>query len=88
MLILLSKMINAMDSKMSINNNDELLTTEQAAEILKFSPGTLSVWRAKTKKEGKLKGPPFRQSDNGDIRYVRSELDAWSKEFFKEYPEY
>lgn len=64
------------------NLNHEYLTTKEAAEFLKFSAGTLRVWRSQSK-NGERKGPPFRVADNGDVRYIKSELQIWASEYFK-----
>ena len=53
---------------------DELLTNEQAADLLAIKPNTLEGWRCKGK------GPPFIKLGNhpsSPIRYQRSRLMAW-----------
>ena len=36
---------------------DDLITEEEAAVLLKLKPGTLTVWRSDSKRTGTLKGP-------------------------------
>jgi hypothetical protein len=50
--------------------NDEYLTTEEAARILKRSAKTLEYWRLVGK------GPPYYRQIRA-VRYLRSELLAW-----------
>ena len=51
--------------------NEEMLTTEQAAEFLKVKPGTLTKWR----KRGR--GPESVRLGPKTVRYRRSALMAW-----------
>jgi hypothetical protein len=54
--------------------NTELLTEQQAAEILNYSPRTLQLWR---RKGG---GPRYIKSHfgrSGGIRYRREDLKEW-----------
>jgi helix-turn-helix protein len=51
---------------------DDLLTTEQAAEILQLSPNTLKMYR------GRGRGPRFQRSTDGrTVRYRRADLDDY-----------
>lgn len=53
-----------------VHYNDELLTVAQVSERLQIAPRTLYNWRSAGK------GPPgFRVG--GQIRYRRSEVEAW-----------
>lgn len=49
----------------------QLLTTAQAAEVLDVHPATLATWRT----EGR--GPRFIKIGERNVRYARSELEAW-----------
>lgn len=53
--------------------NDEILTQEQAAEMLGYSIHTLEDMRAKKK------GPVFSRPENGKIFYLKSDLFEWVK---------
>ena len=57
-------------------NIDDLLTTREAALILRVKPNTLEIQRS----EGK--GPPFiRLGERGSaVRYLRTEIDKWLSE--------
>lgn len=50
-----------------------LLSTRQAAEILGLSSGTLENWRSAGV------GPPWRRIGSKTIRYLKSELIAWTE---------
>ena len=53
-----------------------LLTTDEAAEVLRLSRRTLEGWRVKGG------GPPFCRfgKDRGRVFYIRRDLDAWVDE--------
>ena len=53
--------------------NDEILTQEQAAELLGYSIHTLEDMRAKKK------GPVFSRPENGKVFYLKSDLFDWVK---------
>jgi len=55
-----------------MEEQDALLTTPQAAAILKMAPGTLSNWRLAGV------GPPWRRVGSRAVRYLQSELLAWA----------
>jgi hypothetical protein len=53
-------------------NEPELLTTDQAAELLQVHPITLVLWRRENR------GPPFIDAtDARFIRYLRTDVSAW-----------
>jgi hypothetical protein len=54
----------------ALAGRDDLLSPEQAAEILRKSPSTLSRWRAQGI------GPPFVRN-GGTIEYFRSDLEDY-----------
>lgn len=49
----------------------DLLTTDEAADYLRMSPGTLRVYRHYSK------GPSYTRTASGTVRYRRSDLDAF-----------
>jgi excisionase family DNA binding protein len=49
----------------------DLVTEQEAAEILKIAPGTLSVWRS----TGRYSIPFIKVGRR--VRYRRADLDAW-----------
>ena len=51
----------------------KLLDTNQAAEVLNLSPGTLTLWRHRRK------GPPFVRCGSA-VRYLVEDLEAWLRE--------
>lgn len=56
---------------------DDLLTNEQAAELLGIKPTTLEIWRIKGK------SPPFLKlgtSKQAPVRYQRSAVAVWLNE--------
>jgi|RhiMetdeSRZDD1v2_1073273.scaffolds.fasta_scaffold2852332_1 excisionase family DNA binding protein len=55
------------------NGPDDLLTTEQAAELLQLSPRTLRRWRT----EGK--GPPYIRLGARRVRYRRGAILDWAR---------
>lgn len=58
---------------MAINRQSQLLTTAEAAELLRLKPHTLENMRC----EGT--GPLFRKH-GGRVFYLRAEVKAWSKQ--------
>ena len=38
---------------------DDLISEDEAASILRQKPGTLTVWRSESKRTGRLKGPRY-----------------------------
>ena len=52
---------------------NELLTTVEAARILKISPATLERWRTTGR------GPTFRKLGNDLVRYATADLEAFLK---------
>ena len=50
---------------------NEVLTTQQAADVLGLRPGTLEVWRWKGT------GPPHIRLSKRAVRYRRADLDVW-----------
>lgn len=52
-------------------HEDSLLTEEQAAELIQFSPHTLRCWRS----DGE--GPKWCRVGKRAIRYKRSDLQDW-----------
>lgn len=54
--------------------HDELLSPQQAAEILRKSPSTLKKWRAQRM------GPPYIQN-GGTIEYLLSDLEDYRLRF-------
>jgi hypothetical protein len=58
--------------------DDELLTIEEAAAYLRFSPATLNNWR--TGARGVIGGPPYLPMHGGPkapIRYRVGDIRAW-----------
>lgn len=58
--------------------DDELLTIEEAAAYLGFSPSTLEKWRSGYR--GVKGGPPFIPMHDGEkspVRYMVADLRAW-----------
>ena len=53
--------------------DEELLTPEEVAGILKVSPRTLRNWRASGK------GPPYLKLE-GSVRYRRGDVRAWIRQ--------
>lgn len=53
---------------------DPLLTTAEAAALLKFSPRTLEKWRSERR------GPPFKRFHGAQARYPLSGLKAYLTE--------
>ncbi len=51
----------------------ELLTTQQAADIVGLTKWTLAYWRAQRL------GPPFMLISRRCIRYSRAQLESWLK---------
>lgn len=51
--------------------DEDLLTTSEAAAVLKVSPGTLPTWRYRRV------GPPFTRVGTRFVRYRRADLHAW-----------
>lgn len=49
---------------------DDLMTTAEAAELLRVSEGTLLRWRSEKK------GPPYVRFE-GTVRYSRASLNTW-----------
>ena len=49
---------------------DALLTTAEAAAVLKIAKRTMDNWRRAKK------GPPYKRIE-GSVRYLQSELAAW-----------
>ena len=62
--------------------NNELLTTEKAAEYLGYSARTLKQSRSSKLLCG-VKAPPFRRIGTKTVRYKKSDLDGWVNEFAK-----
>lgn len=57
-------------------NEDQVFTTEGAAEMLGIRPGLLNEWRYLDKKDGLRRGPrPFWVGRL--VRYRLSEIEAW-----------
>ena len=54
--------------------NNEMLTTEEAAQFLGLCKETLATWRCRPPKDG---GPPFVRLSARCIRYNRAELIEW-----------
>ena len=53
-------------------NEPELLTTDQAAQLLQVHPITLVLWRRENR------GPPFiAATDARFVRYLRTDVSAW-----------
>lgn len=53
----------------------DVLTEEEAAQVLRVKPDTLRHWR--TAKRDKGKAPPFIQQGQGRVLYLRADLTAW-----------
>ena len=51
--------------------DEPLMTTEEAAALLKLSPKTLQQWRS----DGK--GPAFVKLEGDAVRYTEADLMAW-----------
>ncbi len=51
--------------------DEPLMTTEEAAALLKLSPKTLQQWRS----DGK--GPAFCKLEGDAVRYTEADLMAW-----------
>lgn len=56
-----------------IEEAKDLLTNNEAAELLRIKPNTLQKWRSKEK------GPPFHKIE-GVIRYKKSDIDSYLRE--------
>ena len=50
---------------------EQLLTTEQAAQMLAVSPTTMATWRVKGG------GPPYHKFGRRTVRYAPSDLTVW-----------
>jgi predicted DNA-binding transcriptional regulator AlpA len=57
-----------------IPDEQELLTPDECAKLLKIKPQTLRFWRIKAS------GPPYHKIGRRLIRYVRGEVRAWATE--------
>lgn len=55
------------------------IRTEQVAERLGVGIRTVRDWRNKTRRLGKLHGPPFITISHRLVVYDESEFDAWVK---------
>ena len=55
-------------------DNEQLLTTEQAARYLNLKPTTLEQWRWERGDDG----PPFLRLSRRAVRYRKSDLEAWA----------
>ena len=51
---------------------DDLLTPEQAAELLQMAPITLAIWRSQ-----RIGDLPYIKLSSKAIRYRRSDIEAW-----------
>ena len=52
---------------------DSLLTEDEAASLLGFTPRTMQAWRVRGG------GPPFLRISSRALRYMRSDLLSWAK---------
>jgi hypothetical protein len=55
----------------------DLLTTEEAAVLLRMSPQTLANWRCDPQRAPEHGGPRYIRLGKGSIRYRQSELLRW-----------
>ncbi len=51
----------------------EVLTTVEAAEFLRLSPGTLKLWR----KRAQRRGPPYVKVERRLVRYLLGDLESY-----------
>lgn len=54
-----------------MSTGTELLTAEQAAELLQTTTSALAQWRHRRQ------GPPWVTLSPAQVRYQRADLDAW-----------
>lgn len=52
-----------------------LLTEDKAAAFLDLRPDTLKVWRSKSRRAGRLIGPPWIEMGDGRARIIRYRLE-------------